>query len=239
MGHAEALIHEVHDLLMSRYPAIPRRLLLEGEPREWFGIARFWGLVDGAARFSFEELATPEDDAPARGVVSHEMCHALHLIGGGSPFMDTQQFEGRPDPVLTGYWRAMGYTTTLEQAWATARARNDWKYWPGEQMADAFAWVVYRGQGWGGADPGIYGGSYAEENLMRLDYFFRSVQPVEGDMSITAEEWVQIDEKIQTHLREYAQRLQDTTVTPILGRLDGVETVINGFRSAFDVVAAQ
>lgn len=46
-------------------------------------------------------------------------------------------------------------------------------------------------------------------------------------------------DEVDAAIAAYAKKLQDTAITPIQTRLDGVETVINGLRAAFDVVAEQ
>jgi hypothetical protein len=205
MAHADDLIREIHAELLPIYPAIPTCLDLADEDPTDFGNAHYWGLTTGGcARLTFDSGKTPP-----RGYVVHELCHAAHDNAGGTPF---GMFPD--DPVLVGYWRAMRYTTTLEAAIAQARgierqgASAAWPYYPGEQMADAFAWLRFPAQGWGGADPGIYGGSYDNDHLISVDEFFRGLRPEVTSMAITQDEWQQIDDRIKHHIADYANRLQ-------------------------------
>lgn len=175
MSHADQLILEVRAALAATYPAIAACLKIDDESAGDFGIAHYRGLVGGCAYVTFDA-----GRQPAPGVVAHELWHDAHRGAGGSPF-----WMLRDDPVLVGYWQTMAYTTSLPDAITQAIARERelgtaaaWPYYTGEQMADAFAWVTYSGRGWGGADPGIYGGSYAPEHLARLDTFFRAVRPL-------------------------------------------------------------
>lgn len=178
MPHAADVVLAVHADLSAKYPAIARCLVVEDEPAGDFGVAHYYGRTSaGCARISFD-VGYP----PPRARVAHELTHDLHRAGtseGGPWWMDPR------DVVLRGYWAAMGYTTPLEEAISLAlRVERErgfaaaWRYYPGEQLADAVGWLNYPGEGWGGADPGLFGGSYAAANLARIDAWARSVIPV-------------------------------------------------------------
>lgn len=178
MSHAEAVVRAIHAELIAKYPAMAACLVVEDEPAGDFGLAHYYGRTPaGCARVSFDVGHTPP-----RARVAHELGgHDLHR--GGTPIGGPFWMEP-DDPVLLGYWDAMQYTTSLRDAIDTAlRVERErgfaaaWPYYPGEQLADTVGWINYPGEGWGGADPGIYGGSYAADRLARVEAFLRSVRP--------------------------------------------------------------
>lgn len=180
MSHADEFIRAIWAELRPIYPAIPE-IALEDEPSGDPEIAHYRSTDEhGVAHLTFDD-----DKIPSRAVVAHELWHAAHKNAGGEP-------RGRqiPDPVLESYWSLMGYTTSYEDAWAEATAKNWWGLWPGEQMADVFAKIAV-GACAGCADIAYFGASYQDQAaLARVDAFFRGLRGEEAAM--TPEEFEQM-----------------------------------------------
>lgn len=190
-------IATVHGALAPTYPALPRCYSWDPDPPNDYPWGTWQTLTpERCATFTFDvHWLIPE------WVVAHELGHAMHALAGGWP-RDLRL----DDPVLPLYWQAAGFTTSWPDAFAHAMATRRHDDAPGEHFADAFAWLTYRG--YGGCDPGIYGGRWDDATLARLDAFYRSLRP---EVNEVTEE--QVRELLKGYvskaeLEDYKRRLQ-------------------------------
>ena len=174
MSHVNDMAMVMRAELARIYPAIPRCLDVGDEYAGDFGLAHYLGLRDGCARLTFDE-----GRMPSRKMVAHELWHAAHENAGETPF------TARPtDRVLRGFWLAMGYRIPYDSALAICEQKvmelgpnNAWGWYPGEQMAEAFGYVVARLRASAATAMWTRYGGYFNDRVPYLEAFFRSVRP--------------------------------------------------------------
>lgn len=134
MSHADTMVLAIYADLLPRYP-LPTSLSITDDVRGDFGIAWFYGVdAAGVGSVSFDE-----GYLPTKRTVVHELGHGLHAY--------VQRFISYE--VAFAFWRACGFTTTIEEATALSNrlaaegfAYRAWQHNPSEVLADVFAFVV-------------------------------------------------------------------------------------------------
>lgn len=226
-----AAIREEYEKLKARFPAMAGCINILDEPAGDFGIAHAWWnqYQNCPAHVSFDVGYNP-----TKKTIRHELMHLLCFNWAW------KMNNGNYGPLMEMFWKARGYPGTAAESDAKAASLvnvdqwKSWQHWSLEIFAEDLTACL--------SEPGdsdYPGYSMAQDYGVPLDEpkvlsWLETVKVEEPQMALTDAEIQQIRGFIDEAISKYGTRLQDLAITPMQTRLDGIETVLNGFRAIFD-----